>query len=68
VLYYYSVLAEEAVIVFDDANWTSVVDGATQAFRELGCKITYEKLILNSEENAEEWWNGLYIVVVNKND
>lgn len=66
-LYYYSVLADEAVVIFDDANWSSVVEGADQAFYELGCKLTYKKLVLNSEENALEWWNGLYIVVIDKN-
>jgi hypothetical protein len=64
--YYYPVLADEAVLIFDDANWEGPVDGANFVLNELGAKITYKKLILNSEENAKEWWNGLYIIVVNK--
>jgi hypothetical protein len=64
--YYYPVLANEAVLIFDDANWEGPVDGANFVLNELGAKVTYKKLILNSEENAKEWWNGLYIMVVNK--
>jgi hypothetical protein len=64
--YYYPVLADEAVLIFDDANWEGPVDGANFVLNELGAKVTYKKLILNSEENAKEWWNGLYIMVVNK--
>ena len=32
-------------------------------------RYTFElskKLILNSEENPREWWNGLYILVIKK--
>jgi hypothetical protein len=64
--YYYPVLADEVVIILDDANWEGPVDGANFVLNELGAKITYKKLILNSEENSKEWWNGLYILVVNK--
>ena len=64
--YYYPVLANEAVLVFDDANWDGPVDGANFVLEELGAKVTYKKLMLNSEENAKEWWNGLYILVMEK--
>lgn len=66
VLYYYPVLADEAVIIFDDANWEGVVAGANRGFDETGLQLIYKKLILNSEENPKEWWNGLYITVVKK--
>lgn len=66
VMYYYTTFAKEAILVFDDANWQGVVDGAVQGLQESGAHITYEKLMLNSEENSREWWNGLYIVVIQK--
>ena len=66
VKYYWPILSSEAIIVFDDANWETVVQGAREALVELDAKVTYEKLILNSEENPREWWNGLYILVIRK--
>jgi len=56
------------VLVVDDANWTEVVEGAFEALEELGAQITYQRLLLNDEENVEEWWNGLLICVIRKND
>jgi predicted O-methyltransferase YrrM len=66
VLYYYSTFAKEAILVFDDANWDGVVNGAVMGVQESGGQIVYEKLMLNSEENKREWWNGLYIMVIRK--
>lgn len=63
---YYSTLAKEAIIVVDDANWKETVDGTLAALYDAGARITYKKLILNSEENGKEWWNGLYILVIRK--
>jgi predicted O-methyltransferase YrrM len=64
--HYWPALAEEAILVFDDANWDGVVDGARTGINNCRGLATYEKLILNSVENKNEWWNGLYIVVVKK--
>lgn len=64
--YYASCLADTAVIVFDDANWDGVVEGAKLGLHNSGLIIQYEKLLLNEQENADQWWNGLYILVVKK--
>jgi Methyltransferase domain len=64
--HYWPSLANEAILVFDDANWQGVVDGARAGINACNGFVTYEKLMLNSEENAREWWNGLYILVVRK--
>jgi hypothetical protein len=66
VTYYAKCLSNKAVIVFDDANWEGVVDGAQIGLRQAGLSVKYEKIILNDQENSEQWWNGLYIVVVEK--
>lgn len=66
VMFYYSALAPESILVFDDANWEGVVDGAMQGLAENGAKITYQKLMLNEQEDFNQWWNGLYIVVIRK--
>jgi len=66
VQHYYSVLADEAVMIFDDANWAGVVEGGRAGIDAMGGKIVYEKMLLNDTEDAGAWWNGLYIVVVRK--
>jgi hypothetical protein len=64
--FYHPCFAEEAVLVFDDANWQGVVDGATAGINASQLKVHFEKLMLNEEEDPNGWWNGLYIVVISK--
>jgi len=64
--YYKSVFAEESILIFDDANWMQVVEGAREGLQNSGLEVAYEKLLLNKEEDKNGWWNGLYIVVVRK--
>ena len=64
--YYWPSFTKEAVLIFDDANWSEVVEGARAGIFESGGNITYEKLMLNDQEDPNAWWNGLYIVVVRK--
>jgi hypothetical protein len=66
VLHYYPVLADECIIIFDDANWKPVVEGAQAGLQQVNATIVFEKMMLNSLENPNEWWNGLYIVVIRK--
>lgn len=66
--HYYDSLAEEAIIVFDDANWQGVVEGARAGLQSVGAQLIYEKLMLNEVEDINAWWNGLYIVVIRKNN
>jgi thiol-disulfide isomerase/thioredoxin len=66
VKYYSSVFANHSILIFDDANWTEVVQGAHKGIIESGLKILYSKKVLNALESDTEWWNGLYIVVVEK--
>ena len=64
--YYASVFAEEAVLIFDDANWDGVVEGARQGINNIGATVGYDKILLCDVEDKNSWWNGLYIVVINK--
>lgn len=57
-----------AVLVFDDANWDGVVSGALKGLTKTDYDITFSKMILNSIEDSTKWWNGLYLLVVHKND
>ena len=64
--FYHPCFAQEAVLVFDDANWQGVVDGAREGINASGLKVHFEKLMLNEEEDPNGWWNGVYIVVISK--
>ena len=66
VKHYWNTFRQETVLIFDDANWDGVVDGAREAINECEGYVTYEKLMLNDEEDVSAWWNGLYILVIAK--
>lgn len=66
VQYFASTFAEECILIFDDANWQGVVDGAVAGIEQAGLTIQYEKKMLNNVEDKTMWWNGLYIAVVRK--
>ncbi len=66
VQYFWSTFKNEAVLIFDDANWEGVIEGANEGIRDMQGQAVYKKTILNSEESPSEWWNGLYIVVIKK--
>lgn len=59
-------LAETSVLVFDDANWDETILGADEGIRNAGLTKLYNKKLLGKIEDATQWWNGLYIVVVRK--
>jgi|688.fasta_scaffold05873_14 hypothetical protein len=67
VKYYSATFARQSILIFDDANWTDVVKGAHKGILESGLKILYSKKVLNSLESESDWWNGLYIAVVESN-
>jgi predicted O-methyltransferase YrrM len=64
--YYASVLADEAILVFDDANFEGVVEGANLGIQRTGLQVMYDKIWLNDVESDTEWWNGFYVVVVKR--
>lgn len=64
--HYFPTFAEEAVLIFDDANWMQVVEGARQGIKNTNAQVAFEKILLNDEEDKNAWWNGLYIVVIKK--
>lgn len=66
VKYYSECFSDTAILVFDDANWEGVVQGADFGISSAKLKKIYSKMLLNSPENKNMWWNGLYIVVVQK--
>ena len=42
------------------------MSGANEGLIKSNLKVLYTKKVLNQVESEKEWWNGLYIVVVEK--
>ena len=66
VTYFADKFADEAILVFDDANFEGVVSGANEGLEKSGLEIAYSKILMNDIEDPTQWWNGLYIVVVKR--
>ena len=64
--HYKDCFSDSAILIFDDANWEGVVAGAQDGIVKAGLNLEYSKMMLNDVEDADQWWNGLYIVVVSK--
>lgn len=64
--YYADTLADTAILVFDDFNWQGVVSGANQGIQNAGLTVINHRVITNNVENPTQWWNGLYILVVQR--
>lgn len=64
--YYYPVLSDTCLVIVDDANFSGVVSGTNSALEKLNVNIIHSRLLLNYIEDELEWWNGLYILLVNK--
>lgn len=62
--HYSNNFANKSILVFDDANWEGVVSGALLGLTKTDFSVRFSKMILNSVEDPEAWWNGLYILVV----
>ena len=64
--HYKDSIADVSIMIFDDANWEGVVAGASIGIMNSGFKILYQKKMLNHAEDSFQWWNGLYILVVER--
>lgn len=61
---YRNCFAKQAILVFDDSNWTDTVLAADAAVKDAGLNPIYKKKILNNVESKKDWWNGIYIIVI----
>ena len=68
VKHYKNYFADTSILVFDDANWEGVVSGALQGLTNTEFDVKFSRMILNSIEDSTKWWNGLYLLVVTKNE
>lgn len=74
----YSCFADICIVIIDDFNWLEVQQGTERAKKELGTTIPYKiiyetdvKYTTNGETTPmdiakEEFWNGIYVCVLEK--
>jgi hypothetical protein len=53
-------------LILDDANFEGVVSSANQFILDNNFKVLFERKLLNKVEDPSMWWNGLYILVLQK--
>ena len=54
------------ILILDDANFEGVVSSANQFIQDNNFKVLFERKLLNKVEDPSMWWNGLYILVLQK--
>jgi len=60
-------LADKFILIIDDANFDGVIDSAIQYIKENNFDVWFERKILSGiPENPNHWWNGLYVMVLEK--
>jgi len=63
------------IVVYNDINWTFILEAAKKSFNDLKLTVLFEKEIrlTNNETHTpmsiarDSWWNGIYIAVLKKN-
>lgn len=66
VQHYSKRFGDQVVVIFDDANWEGVVSGAQDGLSKINFDVIYERKLLNDIEDEKMWWNGLYVVVLER--
>ena len=62
-------LDEKFILIVDDANFDGVVEGAVSWAQENNLKCYLERKILSSViESPVHWWNGIHVMVLEKDD
>ena len=64
ITYFSEKFAPGAILVFDDANWEGVVSGVNKGIERSELKVAFSRVMLNEQESHQDWWNGLYILVL----
>lgn len=54
------------ILILDDANFYGVVESVEEFIRRTQYKVLFEQKLLNDVECNNMWWNGLYILILQK--
>ncbi len=60
-------LADKFILIIDDANFDGVIESAIQFVKDNNYDLYFERKILSKIiENPTHWWNGLFVMVMEK--
>jgi len=60
-------IQDKFTLILDDANFDGVVNSMLDIIKEENLKVLLQRKILTTEiEDEKSWWNGLYILVIEK--
>jgi len=67
--YFYPVLEDEFIFIVDDFGWAGVPNGVLHGIKECNFKIIdlWDLELINGSDK-DEWWNGLGIFILKKNE
>lgn len=74
IVHMWQLLADEAIIIVDDWNWSQVRKGTFDALRDIGANVVEKFEIMHTNDNnhtpmpiaLREFWNGIAIFVISK--
>ena len=62
-------LADKFILIIDDANFDGVIESAIQFVKDNNYDLYFERKILSKIiENPTHWWNGLFVMVMEKSN
>ncbi len=62
-------LADKFIMIIDDANFDGVIESAVQFVKDNNYDVYFERKILSKIiENPTHWWNGLFVMVLEKSN
>ena len=72
--HYYNCLDDIFIFIVDDWNWEDVRNGTISSIKKLNLKVLYEKEIRTTWDNSvpkepelsKNWWNGIYVAILQK--
>ena len=66
-LHVYNFCADEFILIVDDANFEGVVESTNDFITTKKLNIIFERKILTTvPEDVNSWWNGIYILLLQK--
>lgn len=61
-------LDDKFILIVDDANFNGVIESTIQFVKDNNFTVYFERKILSTIiENPSHWWNGIYVLVLEKN-
>jgi hypothetical protein len=64
--HYYRALDDVFVLLIDDWNWPDVRTSTMNAIKGMRLNKLFEKEIITGGQSTPDWWNGLYVAVLEK--